>query len=120
MEYELIYRTDAQNGTPTEPTSTPVPGDIIHLIEHINTSPVDAAKLRLWTDRDPVVSQVNQFLLNGWPATVQGPDLQPYFTRKDELSVHGGRIMRGALVIVPPQGRDEETNILHDSHPGIV
>ena len=128
-EYELIYRPGTQNGNadslsrlplPDEPTSTPVPGDIIHLMEHINTSPVDAAKLRLWTDRDPVLSQVKQFLLNGWPATVQGPDLQPYFTRKDELSVHGGCIMWGARVIVPPQGRDEVLNILHDSHPGIV
>ena len=128
-EYELIYRPGTQNGNadslsrlplPDEPTSTPVPGDIFHLMEHINTSPVDAAKLRLWTDRDPVLSQVKQFLLNGWPATVQGPDLQPYFTRKDELSVHGGCIMWGARVIAPPQGRDEVLNILHDSHPVII
>ena len=46
--------------------------------------------------------------------------MQPYFAQKDELSVHAGCLMWGARVIVPPQGRDEVMNILHDSHPGIV
>ncbi|CAB4022898.1 Hypothetical predicted protein [Paramuricea clavata] len=128
-EYELIYRPGNQNGNadslsrlplPDVPASTSVPGDIINLMEHINGSPVDATKLKLWTDRDPVLSQIKHFVLNGWPTTVQDTDLQPYFARKDELSVHAGCLMWGARVIVPPQGRDEVMNILHDSHPGIV
>ena len=128
-EYELIYRPGNQNGNadslsrlplPDVPASTPVPGDIINLMEHINGSPVDATKLKSWTDLDPVISQIKHFVLNGWPTTVQDTDLQPYFARKDELSVRAGCLMWGARVIVPPQGRDEVMNILHDSHPSIV
>jgi hypothetical protein len=104
-EYELIYRPGNQNGNadslsrlplPDVPASTPVPGDIINLMEHINGSPVDATKLKSWTDRDPVLSQIKHFVLNGWPTTVQDTDLQPYFARKDELSVHAGCLMWGA------------------------
>jgi hypothetical protein len=104
-EYELIYRPGNQNGNadslsrlplPDVPASTPVPGDIINLMEHINGSPVDATKLKSWTDRDPVLSQIKHFVLNGWPTTVEDTDLQPYFARKDELSVHAGCLMWGA------------------------
>jgi hypothetical protein len=66
-EYELIYRPGNQNGNADSlsrlpvsdvSASTPVPGDIINLMEHINGSPVDATKLKSWTDRDPVLSQI--------------------------------------------------------------
>ena len=46
--------------------------------------------------------------------------LKPYFIRREELSVHAGLLLWGARVIVPPQGREEVLNILHDTHPGIV
>lgn len=88
-EYELIYRPGNQNANahsfsrlplPDVPTLTPVPGDIMNLMEHINASPVNAQKLKLWTDRDPVLSQVKQFVLDGWPTNIQGANLQAYFT----------------------------------------
>ena len=47
------------------PGSTPVPGDIVHLLETINTSPVDVTKIKLWTALDLVLSQVLQFVLQG-------------------------------------------------------
>ena len=65
------------------PGSTPVPGDIVHLLETINTSPVDATKIELWTARDPVLSQVLQFVLQGWPSEVEEEALKPYFIRRE-------------------------------------
>ena len=55
----------------------PFPGDIVHLLETINTSPVDATKIKLWTARDPVLSQVLQFVLQGWPSEVEEEALEP-------------------------------------------
>ena len=52
-EYEMLYRPGNENGNADElsclpvldvPGSTPVPGDMVHLLETINTSPVDATK----------------------------------------------------------------------------
>ena len=85
-EYEFIYRPGNQNANadslsrlplPDVPTSTPVPGDIINLMEHISTSPIDAQKLKLWTDLDPVLSQVKQLVLSGWPVNIRGTTYNP-------------------------------------------
>ena len=129
-KYELLYRPGNENGNADGlsrlpvldvPGSTPVPGDIVYLLETINTSPVDATKIKLWTTRDPVLSQVLQFVLQGWPQDVEEEEgLKPYFIRRDELSVHAGRLLWGARVIVPLKGREKVLNILHDTHPGIV
>ena len=74
----------------------------------------------MWTARDPVLSQVLQFVLQGWPSEVEEQALKPYFIRREQLSVHSGCLLWGARVIVPPQGREEVLNILHDTHLGIV
>ena len=75
-EYELLYQLGNEDGNADGlsrlpvldvPWSTPVPGDIVHILETINTSPVDATKIKLWTASDPVLSQVLQFVLQGWP-----------------------------------------------------
>ena len=85
-EYELLYRPENENGNADGlsrlpvldfPGSTPVPGDIVHLLETINTSPVDATRIKLWTARDPVLSQVIQFVLQGWPSEVEEEALEP-------------------------------------------
>ena len=66
-EYELLYRQGNEDGNADGfsrlpilgvPVSTYISRDIVHLLETINTSPVDAAKIKLWTARDPVLSQV--------------------------------------------------------------
>ena len=128
-EYELLYRPGSQNGNADGlsrlpladvPEITPVPGDVIHLLETISTSPVDATKVKLWTARDPVLSLVLQFVLQGWPLKVEDEALKPYFTRREELSVHAGCLLWGTRVVIPPQGREEVLNTLHESHPGIV
>ena len=76
-EYELLYRPGNENGNADVPGSTPVPGDIVHLRENINTSPVHVNKIKLWTARDPVLSQVLQFVLQGWPSEVEEEALEP-------------------------------------------
>ena len=85
-EYELIYRPGKQNGNagvlsrlplPVVPESTPIPGDTVHLLETINASPVDDTKVKLWTTRDPILSQVLRFVLHGWPTAVDEATLKP-------------------------------------------
>ena len=86
--YELLYRPGNENGNADGlsrlpvldvPGSTPVPGNIVHLLETINTSQEDATIIKLWF---PVLSQVLQFVLQGWPSEVEEEALKPYFIRR--------------------------------------
>ena len=61
-------------------------------------------EVRLWTQRDPVLSKVLQFALQGWPEQV-APELKSFFHCRDELSVEDNCIMWGHRIIIPPQGR---------------
>ena len=129
-EYEMLYRPGNENGNEDEfscipvldvPGSTPVLGDMVHLLETINTNPVDATKIKLWTAHDPVLSQVLQFVLQGWPSEVEEEALKPYFIRREELSAHAAWLpLAGSSGHSTPQGREEVLNILQDTHPRIV
>ena len=57
--------------------------------------------------------------MEGWPDSVT-PELQPYFTRRHELSVEAGCLMWGMKVIVPTKLQNRVLAELHTSHPGIV
>ena len=67
-----------------------------------------------------MLSQVLQFVLYGWPLSVEEEALKPYFARREEMSVHAGCLLWGSRVVIPPQGREEVLKVLHESHPGIV
>ena len=98
-EYDLIYRpgkenrnADALSRLPLkiEPHSTPIPQEVVNLEDHLNQSPVDALKIKLWTLRDQVLSQVLKFTLHGRPSQVNDENIKPYFARTEEISVQDG------------------------------
>ncbi len=75
-EYEIEYRPgkDQANADglsrlhlPSGPTEVPRLGDIILLLERLESSPVSAAEIRAWTGKDPVLSKVRRYALHGWP-----------------------------------------------------
>ena len=74
------------------------------------------------TRHDPILSQVVQFVLKGWPTKLAPDkfDLKPYFNRKTELSVDRGCLVWGSRVVIPPKYHDAVLSELHDMHPGIV
>ena len=71
------------------------------------------------TTYDPILSQVLKFMLEGWPSQVS-PELQPFFTRKDELTTMDGSLLWGMRVIVPAEHRKQVLEELHIGHPGRV
>ena len=102
------------------PETVPIPGDINMVMQHLDTTPVTAADIKTWIDKDPLLSKVRQFVLNGWPCDVTAEEvLRPYISKKDELSVHNGCLLWGSRVVIPPLGRHLIVKELHQSHPGI-
>ena len=85
-------------------------------LEH---TPVTAEEVAYYTNRDPVLSKVYNYINHGWSSIVE-EQLKPYFRRKNELSIENSCIQWGGRVIIPMQLRNKVLIELHDNHPGIV
>ena len=101
-EYKISYKAGQTNGNadglsrlplPEMPESVPVPGETILLMEHLEGTPVHSGHIKEWTKRDPVLSQVLRFILEGWPTKNNSKELNPYFTKRSELSVEDGCVL---------------------------
>ena len=119
-----MVNADALSRLPlkTPDTQVPKPPELVHLVEHLNTTPLSWKQLRIWTEHDPTLTWVRKLVQDGWPASegLNNPDLQPYSRRRDELSGEGGCVLWGNRVVVPPKGRGRAIQMLHETHPGIV
>ena len=60
-------------------------------IKQINSLPLKPEALRNETARDPVLSNVLRYTLQGWPQDMEDMDakMKPYFLRKEELTISG-------------------------------
>ena len=60
--------------------------ELVCLLESIELSTVKIKQIKGGTNRDPVLSQVCKFMLEGWPNSTD-PEFHPYHTRKLELQL---------------------------------
>ena len=75
------------------------------MLEHVDNTNFNSSDIHRWTDRDPVLSQVRSYILNGWNGTSKlNEDYKPYVNRNNELTVLQGCILWGNIIFVPPQG----------------
>ena len=114
-DYAIQYREGNLNANadalsrlplPEAPSSTPVPGETVLLMELLET-PITADQVKDWTRRSPVLARILKFVKQGWPSKCSEAERQPYFQRRDELSVQDYCILWGNRVVVPPQGRSQ-------------
>ena len=90
-----------------------------HLItQTVTIIPITAAQIRKWTNQDPVLSRVRNYVLQDWQRSSNG-QIEPYYLCKDELIIQNGCLLQGSTVPVPPAGRQAILELLHKSHPGV-
>ena len=94
--YSVVFRRARDNSNadtlsqlplPDSPLSVPVPGDILATMEHLTKTPVNAEQIKVWTSKDPVLSEVCRYIQNGWPVSATEDDLVPFKRRMNELTV---------------------------------
>lgn len=126
-DYKIKFKAGSENANadllsrlplPETPTRVPEPGETVLLMEVLDSTLVTATRIKSWTEKDPILSQVKDMILHGWQLTTTA-ELSPFHTRQHELSVHDGCILWGSRVVVPPAGRAAMIDELHESHPGI-
>lgn len=127
-EYTIVFKegkkhcnADGLSRLPLQVTVSVKPqhGETVLLMEQVETMPVTAQQIRLWTSKDPVLSRVKDYVLKGWPQSVDDKRLQPYLARQTELSILDGCVLWGTRVVIPPKGRERLLEDLHESHPGM-
>ena len=89
------------------------------MLEQIDSSPITVSQVRMWTHRDPLLSQVYRFVQNGWPSTKLSPDFQPFITKRDELSIADNCLLWGSHLVIPHSGRKFLLDEIHEAHPGV-
>jgi len=126
-EYKISYKAGQTNGNadglsrlplPEMLESVPVPGETILLMEHLEGTLVHSDHIKEWTKRDPILSQVLCFILEGWPTKNNSEKLNPYFTKQNEVSAEDVCVLWGSRVVVPPQERLKILTELNEAHPG--
>ena len=74
--YKLKFRSGKNNCTadalsrlplPDMPACVSTPPDTVLLLEYLDSIPVTAKQIKVWTDHDPVLSRVRKYILHGWP-----------------------------------------------------
>ena len=76
--YQIQYKAGKSNSNadalrrlplPDAPSTVPLPGENIFLMDTLESSPVSATDIITWTSKDPVLSRVKELVLQGWVDT---------------------------------------------------
>ena len=86
---------------PEEPGKTTAEPELILLAEYLDEPPVTAADIRTWTSRDSKLSRVLQYVQCRWPNNGDS-ELEPYSSRRLELSSYEGCLIWGTRLVIPP------------------
>ena len=126
-EYHITFRkteehsnADALSRLPlaVTPAKEEAPPELVLLTEQLAELPVTAEQIASFTRRDPSLFPVLQCLQEGWPEQCDAT-LTPYFSKRNELSIHQGCILWGSRVVVPKAARKVILYELHNGHWGM-
>ena len=90
----------------------------IFMVSQIECLPVTSTHLRSSTFGDKMLSKVYHYTKGGWPRQVDD-DLQPYWKRRNEISMEAGCLFWGTRVIIPKKLQSRLLQELHSDHSGI-
>ena len=98
------------------PANPPVPPEIVHILETLDSSPVTSIHIRQWTTKDPTLAKIRDSIITG--ERPQDDIAKPYYKWWDELTVEQGCLLRGNRVVIPPKERKAVMEVLHEGHQG--
>ena len=90
-------------------------------VDLVKFQPERLESIRSSTRQDPVLNQLVNVIINGWPDTIKDvpTHIRSYWSFRDELSVEDGIILKGNRVVIPSNLHVCILSQLHYGHQGI-
>ena len=89
-------------------------------VSFIDELPIMASDIAEETSKDPVLSRIYQYIMEGWPQRDVEDNLKPFYHRKDQLTTDQGCLLWRTRAIIPKVLQSRLLQELHFTHPGMV
>ena len=78
-------------------------------------------QLRVATHADDELPILKHTIMQGWPKTIKQvpPELQPYWTFREELTIEDGLILKGTRIVIPSKQCQAILKQIHEGHLGL-
>ena len=73
------------------------------------------------TQSDDELAILRHTIMQGWPKNIKQvpPEIQPYWTFREELTIEDGLILKGTRIVIPTKQRQAILKQLHKGHLGL-
>ena len=126
-DYEIKYRpgkemvlADSLSRSPN--TTDPAEINLDVQVNMVQFSRNRLEELREHTQSDPTLCKLTKLIVSGLPESRRDihPDVRPYWSFRDELSIDDGLILKGNQVVIPLTLRNHYLNQVHTGHQGVT
>lgn len=101
-DYGIQFVKSQDNGNVDALSRLPLPRehklcnglDSVSYLNYVEESfPISSREVAAATQKDDVLKQITNYVLNGWPSVVTSDDEKPYFYRKDQIAIEKGCLL---------------------------
>ncbi|CAG2214044.1 unnamed protein product [Mytilus edulis] len=128
-EYEIEFRGTAKHANADSLSRLPLKSTEVDTslkmvesfhIAQMEAIPVSNKQVQQETRNDRVLGLITTFTQDGWNTIHKDGEYAPYYSRRNELTVHQGCLMWGVRVIIPNKLRSQVLGQIHEGHLGVV
>ena len=94
--------------------------EVMSVISQMPVTDNRLIELREKTAEDPVLQEVINLVIHGWPEVQIPHEVRPFHTFRNEITFCNGIPFRENQIIIPTVMRAEMLRNVHSSHQGIV
>ncbi|XP_014665236.1 PREDICTED: uncharacterized protein K02A2.6-like [Priapulus caudatus] len=121
----IVYRPGRENQLADGLSRLPSPAnattiDLDLRVDHTRFTASSQAKLRDEMRQDETLNHLREIIVTGWPDDMKDlpNELKPYWSYRDELTVHDGLVIKGRRILIPKGLRQDTLQQLHAGHFG--
>ena len=94
---------------------------VYHITQKLLASSYSLHQLRLSMQADDELALLKHIFMQGWPKSIKQvpPEIQPFWTFREELTVENGLILKGTIIVIPNKQHKAILKLLHEGHLGL-